>query len=46
LKFNVKAIADRVFKFFFDGIITANIEHVVDKKEKAKPLVVFVVVDK
>jgi hypothetical protein len=28
-------IADRVFKFFFDGIIAANIEHVVEEKEKA-----------
>jgi hypothetical protein len=32
---NVKAIAYRVFKFFFDGIIAANIEHVVDEEEKA-----------
>jgi hypothetical protein len=27
--------ADRVFKFFFDVIVAAKIEHVVDKKEEA-----------
>ena len=34
-KFNVKAVADRIFKFFFNGIIAANIEHVVEIEEKA-----------
>jgi hypothetical protein len=34
LDFNVEAIADRVFEFFFNGIIAANIEHV-NKKKKA-----------
>jgi hypothetical protein len=36
LEINVKAIADRIFKFFFDGIIAANVEHVVDEKEKKR----------
>ena len=34
-KFSVEAIADGVFEFFFDGIVAADIEHVVDEEEKA-----------
>ena len=32
---DVKAIADGFFEFFFDGVIAASVEHVVDKEEKA-----------
>ena len=32
---DVEAIADGFFKFFFDGVIAASVEHVVDKEEKA-----------
>ena len=31
-EFDVEAVCDRIFKFFFDGIVAANIEHVIDKK--------------
>ena len=32
---DVKAIADGFFEFFFDGVIAASVEHVVNKEEKA-----------
>ena len=32
VELSLQAIADRVFKFFFDDIIAANIEHIVDIK--------------
>ncbi len=45
-EFDIKAIVHGIFKLLFDGIVATNVEHVVDKKEEAEPLVVFVVSEK
>ena len=45
-KFDVKAVFDGIFKLFFNGIIAASIQHIVNKEKEAEPLVVFVISDK
>jgi hypothetical protein len=45
-EFDIKAIVHGIFKLLFDGIVATNIEHILDKKLEAEPLVVFVVLDK
>ena len=34
-EFHVKAVADRIFKSFLDGIVASNIKHVIDKEKEA-----------
>ena len=45
-EFDIEPVANGVFKFFFDGVVTSCVEHVVDEEEEAQPLIVLVVEDK
>jgi hypothetical protein len=45
-EFDIKAIVDGIFKLLFNGIVATNIEHIVDEKEEAEPLIVFVISNK
>ncbi len=45
-EFDIKAIADRFFKLFFDRVVASNVEHVVNKEEKAEPLIMFIITNK
>ena len=43
---DIVAIVDGIFELSLNGIVVANVEHIVDKEKDMEPLVVLVVADK